>query len=136
MEEVEKILVGLYDELRQDGNSYSGYMESATYLGTYYTEPEYSLYSISRNYPGLKLGGSTSILLEIFEIDKVTLKNIDLYEGCSEVDPYLNIYNKIEIETPFGTCFVYEYNRIIINKPRIESGDWFRHKKDVKKQLN
>jgi len=131
----EKILVGLYDDIRQDGHSHGVFMGTAKYLGTFYTEPEYSLYSLSKKYPGLKLGGSTSILLEIFEVDKETLRNIDYYEGYSEIDPYLNIYNRIDIDTPFGPCYIYEYNRVIVNKPRIESGDWFRFKQDIKKKI-
>jgi gamma-glutamylcyclotransferase (GGCT)/AIG2-like uncharacterized protein YtfP len=131
----ERILVGLYDGLRQGGRSYEVFMSEATYIGTYYTEPEYSLYSLTKEYPGLKSGGSTSILLEIFEVNKETLKNIDYYEGYSEIDPYLNIYNREEIETPFGLCFIYEYNRIIVNKPMIDSGDWFKFKRDVKKNI-
>jgi gamma-glutamylcyclotransferase (GGCT)/AIG2-like uncharacterized protein YtfP len=131
----ERILVGVYDDLRQGGDSHPTFMSTANYIGTYYTEPEYSLYSLTRRYPGLKTEGSTSILLEIFEVDKETLKNIDYYCGCSDVDPYMNIYNRIEIDTPFGECIIYEYNRMIINKPMIDSGDWFRFRKEVKKNL-
>lgn len=131
----ERILVGVYDDLRQEGDSYKIFMSEANYLGTYYTEPEYELYSLSKKYPGLKQGGSTSILLEIFEVNKETLKNIDYYEGCNDLDAYMNIYNKIEIDTPFGPCIIYEYNRVIVNKPRIESGDWFKFKRDVKKDF-
>lgn len=131
----ERILVGLYDDLRQEGDSYKIYMSEANYLGTFYTEPEYDLFSLSKKYPALKRGGSTSILLEIFEVNKNTLQGIDYYEGCSEVDPYMNIYDRIEIDTPFGPCYIYEYNRIIVNKPRVDSGDWIRFRKEVKKNL-
>lgn len=131
----ERILVGLYDELRQDGNSYEMYMEKSNYLGIYYTEPEFSLYSVCKTYPGLKRDGSTSILLEIFEVDSGTLRGIDYFEGCSAIDSYQNIYDRIEIDTPFGPCYIYEYNRMIINKPRIESGDWFKFRKEIKERL-
>lgn len=131
----ERFLVGVYDDLRQDGRSHSAYMDKATYIGTYYTEPEFSLYSIAKNNPALKRNGSTSILLEVYEVDKETLANIDHYNGCSEIDPYMNIYNRIELETPFGICFIYEYSRLLVNKPLIETGDWFRFKREIKEHL-
>ena len=132
----EKFLVGVYDDLRQEGDAYKIYMGDANYLGTFYTEPEFDLYSLSRKYPGLVKDGSTSILLEVFEVNDITLFGMDYYEGCSEFDPYMNIYNRIEIDSPWGPCFIYEYNRVIINKPRIDSGDWFRFKREVKKKFN
>jgi gamma-glutamylcyclotransferase (GGCT)/AIG2-like uncharacterized protein YtfP len=131
----EKIIVGVYDGLRKNGESHDLFMSKANYLGTFYTEPEFSLFSFSKKYPALSLGGSTSVLLEVYEVTEEILKTIDYYEGCNDIDPYMNIYNKAEIETPFGECIIYIYNRMVVNKPLIESGDWFRFKKEVRQRI-
>lgn len=131
----EKFLLGVYDNLRQEGDDNYAYMDGATYVGTYYTEPIFDLFALTGSYPGLKQGGSTSVLLEVFEVDKSILMVTDYYQGCNEHNPSVNMFNRIEIDTVFGRCFVYEYNKNVICKPRIESGDWFKHKKDVRDNL-
>lgn len=136
MEKENRILIGVYDGLREGGEAHYPYMNGAKYVGTYYTEPEYSLYHLSRDWPGLKTNGSTSILLEIYEVSHDSLKNIDYYEGFNMLDPYLNIYTRISIDTPFGKCFIYEHNRLNANKPLIECGDWLKYKKNLKNEVS
>jgi gamma-glutamylcyclotransferase (GGCT)/AIG2-like uncharacterized protein YtfP len=129
-----KILLAVYDHLRRDGNEHKTYMEDAKYLGTWYTDPEYDLYSTQVNYPGLVKEGSTSILLEIFEVDAATIKNCDYFEGYNEYN-YMCTFKRETIETPFGNSFIYIYNKPIIGKPNIESGDWLKYKKEIKQKL-
>ena len=126
----ETVLVGVYDSLRKVGKYHNAYMRNAEYLGVYYTEPEFTLYSLAREFPGLRRGGSTSVLLEIYRITREELKNMDFLQ-CSGNDDSVNLYNRVEIDTPFGECYIYEYTKIIMNKPRIESGDWFQYRKQI-----
>lgn len=131
----EKVLLGVYDNLRREGDAFNSYLYGAKYIGTYYTEPIYDMYALNVSYPGLRPNGSTSILLEIFELDLSDLKVTDYYEGYSEYNPYQNIFNRIEIDTPFGECFIYEYSKPIVGKPLIDTGDWFRYKQIVKENV-
>ena len=134
--EEELFLVGVYDHLRRGGEAHDQYLYGSVYKGTYYTEPEYDLYSLQAQFPGLKTGGSTSILLEIFEVDARCLKTADYFEGTDVYNPYNNVFDRIEIETPFGPCFVYEYSKPIMGKPIIESGDWFKHKQLMREKMS
>jgi gamma-glutamylcyclotransferase (GGCT)/AIG2-like uncharacterized protein YtfP len=136
MEEEEKFLIGVYDHLRRDGEANDMYLHDAKYIGTYYTDPDFDLYALSPAYPGLRKGGSTSVLLEIFEVTEDDIKIADYYEGFSEFAPSQSIFDRIEIDTPFGPCYVYEYSKIISGKPLIESGDWFQHKASIKKEIS
>jgi len=130
-------LLGVYDHLRREGDAHIGYLHGSNYVGTCWTEPEYDLFALSAAYPALRREGSTSILLEVFEVPEEVLKCADYYEGYNPHNPHLNTFVRVEVDTPFGPCFIYEYNKIIIGKPRIVSGDWFKHKKDIKeKYLN
>ena len=131
----ERILVGVYDGLRKFCKSHYPYMEGATYLGTYYTEPDYTMYYLSPEYPGVKLDGSESILLEIYEVTKDILHNIDYFEGVCSTQKFMNIYNRVNIDTPFGPTWIYEYNRVVVNRPKIYSGDWLRYKIEIGKSV-
>jgi len=131
----QKFLLGVYDHLRRGGEANYTYMSGATYLGTYYTEPDYDLYHLSSEYPGLRCEGSTSILLEIFEVTDEILKTTDFYEGTNPFAPHQNIFNRIEIDTPYGPCFIYEYSKALVSKPKIETGDWFKYRKSLRQRI-
>lgn len=134
--EEQTFLLGVYDHLRREGEASETYLDGARYVGTYYTEPDFDLYAMSAAYPGLRTGGSTSILLEIFEVDMPTLKTADYYEGTSDYASHLNVFKRIEIDTIFGPCFIYEYGNAVIGKPIIESGDWFKHKQLLREKVS
>jgi len=71
-------------------------------------------------FPGIVEGGTTSIVGEIWEIDKYTKQYLDLMEGV----PLLYQDKPIKIDGEQG---VYAYF-LVRHKgyPEIESGDWFK----------
>ena len=75
-----KYLVSVYGSLRKKQSNYEYYLSSSIYKGTFSTEPEYTLHSLSY-YPGLKLNGSTSIVMEVYEVDEETLNTVNRLEG-------------------------------------------------------
>lgn len=128
------ILIAVYDALRLYGSENKIYLDKADYLGIFYTEPIYDLYSISKNYGGIVENGSTSILTEIYLIDEDDLSYLDYVHGMKTVG-YNSMYKKKIIQTSYGECLIYIYDKPINGKPRIESGDYIEWKENIKKEI-
>ena len=77
---MKKYLVAVYGSLRSGMGNHQYYLSDSEYKGTFTTEPNYSLYSLSF-YPGLELNGNTSVVMEVYEVDEDTLKNLNRLEG-------------------------------------------------------
>ena len=77
---MKKYLVAVYGSLRKKQSNYEYHLSNSTYKGTFTTEPEYTMHSLSY-YPGLKLNGNTSIVMEVYEVDEKTLTNLNRLEG-------------------------------------------------------
>ena len=94
-------------------------LKTSEFLGTHITEPKFTMYDLGA-YPGVTIDGVTSILGEIFRVDDETMRSLDYLEG------YPNFYDRVEIETLFGTTWMYvlkdgkdyEMNRVV------ETGEW------------
>ena len=115
-----KKLIAVYGSLRKNcGNDH--YLKTAEYLGEFKTEPMFSLYSLG-GYPGLKEGGNTSVVMEVYAVDETVAKRVDQLEGYEEGRP-ATFYDKINIETPYGTAGVYTYVNPIPEDRLVESGD-------------
>jgi gamma-glutamylcyclotransferase (GGCT)/AIG2-like uncharacterized protein YtfP len=116
-----KRLVSVYGSLRKGmGNDH--YLTHAKFLGTFTTEPEYSLYSLG-GYPGLKQEGTTPVVMEVYEVDALEASRIDGLEGYSQDRP-ATFYDKIKINTPYGEASTYVYVDEIPASQLVESGDW------------
>ena len=74
---MKKYLVACYGSLRRGMGNHHYYLSESEYKGTFTTEPEYTLHSLSY-YPGLKLNGNHSIVMEVYEVDEDTLKNLKI----------------------------------------------------------
>lgn len=123
-----KILVAVYGSLRQGLHNHR-LLESSNYLGDFNTEPIYSLYSLG-SFPGLKENGNTSIVMEVYEVTEAVARNVDSLEGYT---PGGNntFYDKISIETPWGTASVYTYVNELPQSSLVESGDWKEFKENT-----
>lgn len=130
----EKILIAVYDSLCQDGENWEYYLDLSEYVGTYYTEPIYNLFSISKEYGGLTKDGNTSVKLELYYIDEYTLKLLEHYYGENTINSK-NPYGKDIISTSYGDCFIWFYNGNVSGKPLIESGDYIKFKEYLKKEI-
>jgi len=125
-----KYLVACYGSLRRGMVNHHYHLSDSEYKGTFPTEPEYTLHSLQW-YPGLKLNGNTSVVMEVYEVDEFTLKGLDHLEGY---DPgkKSDFYDRIEIDTPWGKAFTYIYVNELSKESIIESGDWVAYKNGEK----
>ena len=123
---MKKYLVAVYGSLRRGMGNHQYYLSSSEYKGTFSTEPEYTLHSLSY-YPGLKLDGNTSIVMEVYEVDEETLKNLNRLEGYRPGETS-TFYDRIEINTPWGRPFTYIYVNKLSKESIVESGDWCEFK--------
>ena len=127
---MKKYLVAVYGSLRSGMGNHQYYLSDSEYKGTFSTEPEYTLHSLQW-YPGLKLNGNTSVVMEVYEVDEDTLKNLNRLEGYYPGEKS-TFYDRIEINTPWGKAFTYIYVNELSKESIVESGDWVAYKKKEK----
>ena len=127
---MKKYLVSVYGSLRKKQSNYEYYLSNSKYKGTFSTEPEYTLHSLSF-YPGLKLNGNTSVVMEVYEVDEKTLETLNRLEGYRPGDK-ATFYDRIEIDTPWGKAFTYIYVGELPKESIVESGDWVAYKNEEK----
>lgn len=127
---MKKYLVSVYGSLRSGMGNHHYYLSNSNYKGTFPTEPEYTLHSLSA-YPGLKLNGNTSVVMEVYEVDEDTLKNLNRLEGYRPGEK-ASFYDRIEINTPWGKAFTYIYVNELSKDSIVESGDWCEFKNKEK----
>ena len=127
---MKKYLVAVYGSLRSGMGNHQYYLSDSEYKGTFSTEPEYTLHSLQW-YPGLKLNGNTSIVMEVYEVDEETLKNLNRLEGYYPGEKS-TFYDRIEINTPWGKAFTYIYVNELSKESIVESGDWVMYKNEQK----
>lgn len=121
-----KKLVAVYGSLRKRLHNHNYFLQNAEYLGTFKTEPLYSLYSLG-SFPGLKLDGNTSVVMEVYAVTDNEAARIDGLEGYREGSNDNDFYDKVIIETPYGNAGVYVYVSDIDDKYLVKSGDWLEH---------
>ena len=122
-----KILVAVYGSLRKGMGNHDYFLGKANYLGEFQTEPIYSLYGLG-GFPGLKLNGSSSIIMEVYEVTPLEASRIDGLEGYDKESDDNTFYDKITINTPWGEASTYLYVPNVSEDKFVESGDWKKHK--------
>ena len=127
---MKKYLVSVYGSLRKKQSNYEYHLSNSTYIGTFTTEPEYTMHSLSY-YPALKLNGNHSIVMEVYEVDEETLKNLNRLEGYYPGEKS-TFYDRIEIDTPWGKAFTYIYVNELSKESIVESGNWVAYKNEEK----
>lgn len=98
---------------RKQGNSH--WMTNAQWMGDYCIEG-YQLYHLG-HYPGA-VPGQGKVYGEIYRIDAATLNELDALR-ISDGE-----YKRILIQTPFGSAWMYIYQRAVENLPLIADGNW------------
>lgn len=124
-----KKLVSVYGSLRQSLHNHKYHLANATYLGTFSTEPEYTLHSLG-SFPGLKENGNTSVVMEVYEVTDVEDRGIERLEGYTKGSNN-TFYDKKEIQTPWGLASTYIYVNDLPSSTIVESGDWKEFKNNV-----
>ncbi|CBA33903.1 gamma-glutamylcyclotransferase [Cronobacter turicensis] len=98
---------------RKQGNSH--WMTNAQWLGDYDIE-NYQLFSLG-HYPGA-VPGEGSVVGEVYRIDATTLAELDALRTAR------GEYKRQLIQTPYGSAWMYVYQRSTEGLTRIESGNW------------
>lgn len=127
---MKKYLVACYGSLRRGMSNHQYYLSDSEYKGKFTTEPEYTLHSLSA-YPGLKLNGNHSVVMEVYEVDNKTLNNLNQLEGYYPGEK-ATFYDRTEINTPWGKAYTYIYVNQLPKESIVESGDWvdFKNKQN------
>ena len=92
-------------------------MTNAQWLGDYPIEG-FELYSLG-NYPGV-IQGNGAVQCEVYRIDASTLAELDALRTKG------GEYKRHLIQTPFGSAWLYVYQRSVAGRQRIMSGDWLK----------
>lgn len=100
---------------RKQGNSH--WMTHAQWLGDHQIEG-YELYSLG-HYPGVITGEGT-VYCEVYRIDASILAELDALRSKG------GEYKRHLIQTPFGSAWLYVYQRSVAGRQRIMSGDWLK----------
>lgn len=104
----------VYGSLRhKQGNSH--WMTNAQLLGDFSID-NYQLYSLG-HYPGAVPGNGT-VHGEVYRIDNATLAELDALRTRG------GEYARQLIQTPYGSAWMYVYQRPVDGLKLIESGDW------------
>jgi len=90
-------------------------MTNAQWLGDHTVE-SFQLVSIG-HYPGA-VPGEGKVLGEVYRIDASTLAELDALRTQG------GEYRRQLIQTPYGSAWMYVYQRSVENLTRIESGNW------------
>jgi gamma-glutamylcyclotransferase (GGCT)/AIG2-like uncharacterized protein YtfP len=115
--------IAVYGSLRK-GMYNHDLLKDAKYIGKYFTKPAYNMYAIS-SYPGIKLGGGTSVTMEVYEVDDATLDAVNALEGYTPGSKGNDFYNRLSVNTPYGIAYTYIYIPAIrSNHEKVISGDW------------
>lgn len=104
---------------RKQGNSH--WMTHAQWLGDHQIEG-YELYSLG-HYPGVITGEGT-VYCEVYRIDASILAELDALRTKGEE------YKRFLIQTPFGSAWLYVYQRSVSGRQRIMSGDWLKREEE------
>ncbi|NDJ59142.1 gamma-glutamylcyclotransferase [Enterobacteriaceae bacterium 4M9] len=98
---------------RKQGNSH--WMTNALLLGEH-CEQGYQLYNLG-HYPGA-VPGDGSVNGEVYRIDASTLAELDALRTKG------GEYQRRLIQTPYGSAWMYVYQRPVDGLVPIDSGDW------------
>lgn len=119
------MLVAVYGTLKSDQHNHNKYLSNAKYVGTFESLPIYNFFSINDMFPGITKNGHSSVLMEVYKVDKTELNAIDILEGYKNSNEEGSMYLRREIETPFGVAFTYFYNNTNKNNiPITNTCDW------------
>lgn len=78
-------------------------------------------------YPAAIAHPNTSVTLELYRIDAQTLARLDDFEDYLPDDPAASLYRRDLIQSRYGQCWIYLYNRPLAGYQPVQGGDWRAH---------
>jgi len=118
----EKIRVAVYGTLKQNQSNH-WLLADQERCGEFQCDL-ITLYDLGL-FPAAKLSNSDGVRVEVYEVDDETFARLDKLEGFNSESPESGLYNRIQIQTPFGQAWLYIYNHDVSGYPEIRSGEWF-----------
>jgi len=119
-----KKLIFVYGTLLEGYGNHAHFLKGkGRKLGGYTTEPEFTMYDVGY-FPGVKHEGNTSIIGEVYEVDEETFQHIDGLEGYNPEAPQSGLYNRKQINTPWGEAWIYIINHTFTQDNIVASGSW------------
>lgn len=123
------IKIGVYGTLRVDENNWRHLLkDKSKYLGTYRTEPKFTMVGRHCGFPITFTGGETSIEYDLFEVtDNKVLNSLHNLEGCTGIENDENgWYKLIRLKNEeHGDFFIYLQHGYGGAEDRvIKSGNW------------
>lgn len=80
--------------------------------------PFFKMYNTG-GFPACIAGSDADVIeAEVFEVDDDTFQSLDRLEG------YPHMYDRIEVDTEHGRCWIYVWNRPLGHMELIPDGDW------------
>lgn len=111
--------VAVYGSLKK-GFGNNVLLNTAEYLGTCDTSPDWTMYSLG-GFPCIVPQGDTQICIEVYDVDQRTMNRLDMLEG------YPSFYNRRVIDTKFGKAWIYymdECPDYVGEEKVVEHGCW------------
>lgn len=93
------MLVAVYGSLKK-GRGNNSLLRDSRFVGKSRTDEEYTMYSLGA-FPAVCLNGSTSVAVEVYEINQRTFERLDRLEG------YPSFYNRLVVDTEYGPAWMY-----------------------------
>lgn len=116
----EHFTLAVYGSLRQGFHNHH-LLAHCEYVGTFQTASRYTMVDLGR-FPGLFHGDGSTIVVEIYRVDKDTLATLDILEG--HPDHYQRHPQQI---AGFGEAWLYLMPEGYLDTaavPHVASGDW------------
>lgn len=125
------VLICVYGTLRTGQGNWSWCLkDKAEYLGTFKSEPKFTMYGKHSGFPSLVPSGNTSIEYEVFKVtNKDVLKSLHGLEGCNGISghPSNRFYDIQPMSTPVGEGWIYvRHNYDGGENSIITSGNWLK----------
>ena len=110
----------VYGTLRRGQHANARMLSGATFVRSARTTPKYTMLDLG-GFPGIRVGGSTAILGDIYEADEPTVAALDRYEGVPR------LYVREWVYVLGGVCEAYVLARPHPEANVVASGDWVKH---------
>lgn len=116
-------LVGVYGTLKK-GYSNDSYLTKSEFVDEGWIDCV-RLYDLGP-FPAAVKGGENPLYIEVYEVNQVTLRQLDQLEGYNPITPESSLYIRKQVSTFEGIrCWVYFYNGNTSKYQELADGVWY-----------